>query len=218
MKVKRLNLALLAICALAPCKVSAIPMLTWLDTTDVILPATATGFDVINYNYAPAPGDPREQAGFSGTSFSTVDVSPFSFANVWMVESSGSTTLSDWIGIDSLTRVANGNGWDYTIALSFASNRTDEGQGNIPNPPSSPPWNTYPFVTEDGTIQDITGAFRINGPFPGYTAPAGLTSLLTIRVASDVETVPDTGSTLMLIGFALAAVGLVKHRFSPRPV
>ena len=228
MKIKLLILALLAVCTFAPGKASVaagvtMPTITWDDTTDVI-PAPVGSAEFSNVTaFGQAPGDPREQAGFTGTFFSTVDVTPFAAANVWLVEP-GSTTLSDWIGINSLTRVAvgmtAGGGWNYTIDMQFVSDSTDESQGNIPAPPTSPPWDAYPFVTETGTLQDITGAFRLNGPFPGYTAPAGLTDLISIQVASDLEPggngngnhTPDAGSTMMLFGLGLGALGLARQR------
>ena len=221
MKLKLLPI-FLALLLASPWTASAIsikPTITWDDTTDVIPPPIGTGFSS-STAYGQAPGDPREQAGFTGTFFSTVDVTPFSGANVWLVEP-GSTTLSDWIGIDSLTRTQNGGGWDYTIDMRFVSDSTDETPGFIPDPPSSPPWDTYPFVTETGTLQDITGAFRVNGPFPGYTAPAGLTDLIQISVASDANeavppgddhATPDGGSSLLLLGLTFSGVGLIKQR------
>src|ERR1700736_5328338 len=193
MKVKPLIILALIFCLSIPWSASAIsikPSISWDDTTDVIPAPVGVGFDSMTA-YGQATGDPREQAGFTGTFFSTIDVTPFSGANVWLVEP-GNTTLSDWVGIDSLTRVQSGSGWNYTIDMRFVSDSTNETPGNIPAPPSSPPWDAYPFVTETGSLQNITGAFRLNGPFPGYTAPAGFTDLLTIQVTSDINEAPPT--------------------------
>jgi hypothetical protein len=200
------------------------PTITWTDNLpgDASVPITSTGFSSSS-TFNPIPGDGREQYGFTGTFFSTVDAQTFGGntgtfgpANVWMVEPS-STTLSDWLGIDSLTRVANGNGWDYTINMRFGSDTTSETQGNIPNPPQSPPWDAYPFVTETGTSQDVTGAFRLNN-FPGYVAPTGLADLLQIFGASDTSEatngkgVPDSGNTVMLLAVGLGALAVARQR------
>src|SRR4051812_30058419 len=122
MKTKPLIMLFVAFCLATPwtaLAVSITPTITWDDTTDVIPAPVGIGFASMSA-YGQAPGDPREQAGFTGTFFSNIDVTPFSGANVWLVEP-GSTTLSDWIGINSLTRVQNGYGWDYTIDMQFVS-------------------------------------------------------------------------------------------------
>lgn len=233
MQIKLLALIFLIPCTLIPWQTAlgqtaTKPTITWTDNlpADASVPIIFTGFDPTSVQtFSPIPGDGREQYGFTGTFFSTVDAQTFGNgtntfgpASVWMVEP-GNTTLSDWLGIDSLTRVASGNGWNYTINMRFGSDTTSETQGNIPNPPG-PPFNPYPFVTETGSTQAVTGNFLLNN-FPGYVAPQGLTDLLQINAASDtneaappVQSVPDSGSTLALMGLSLAAFGFVRRQLS----
>jgi len=209
MKAKLLKFGLLAVCGLAPWQASALPTLTWDESGS----AVATGFTFPTGGKAYGSG---ESAGLiNGTFFSTVDVAPFGGANVWLVEP-GSKTLSDWVGIDSLERVAAaGGGWTYTLNVRYASDGEDEGQGNVPDAPVTPPWDPYPFTTETGNMQDITGDFRLR-VFPGYTSIPGLSSLVSIQIRSDVEGTPDSGNTLVLMGLALGALALLSERFGLR--
>jgi hypothetical protein len=229
---KFIFLAAAGVIAAAPCSAQAgviKPSISWTDSTDVIAPPVGTGFITFS-SFGPQPGDGREQAGFTGTFFSTVDAQtfgtgvpgdPFGPASVWMVEPGSNNTLSDWIGIDSLSRVGVTGGWLYTIDMRFVSDPIEGsgGSNNIPDPPTTPPFDPYPFVTETGLPQDITGNFNLTN-FPGYLAPPGLVDLITITVASDVNEaggnggngngVPDGGTAAMLFAVALCALAVAR--------
>ena len=218
MKMKNIKILTAAACVLSLVASARAVTLSWDDISDTpdangaTSYLTATGF---------TGGTQYILDGHEGSIYfdfqwvSSSDVPAVSGIQVFLVEPGTTDTVSDWAYIYSLDKqVVTAGQWQYTISGFFQSD--SPGNGMPTNVQAG-----YTGILETGTSQNITGNYQYQDfsgpPYPIVTAV--LPSDLSIFVTSSVDSasVPDTGSTLMLLALSLGAL-VFGSRWVRRPV